>query len=923
MAMVNRGLLLFLFIGFITIPSVQGSTVSGIVINEELDPFKNAQIYIYHDGSKIASGTTNNEGEFLFSDLPGTFEIVVYADLNSTLGVDYLPYRQINSNVDKLQINLTPAASIYIEGTVQFIDSEKLPLETFYNIQDINNNILNPSGMPLIFTSKGISKIPILTPGHLIVPINTQIILNVNSSVLVNTNVVEKREINSIMINTPEKGEAIIFDIREISLPTNLRIANKTIEQLIEELMRMDEYGFFLTKEHGTTLSSKKLLKESYSLYQNKSYTDTFYSLKQSYMMAESTLKALQRMYNDARASITLLIGFLIVSSLITGYLISEKKIIQFFSGFTFTASSLLLFYHTYPGSKIITLNMFIRIAAPFYIFIIIFGNISPKIFTKVSVSGRIRTRYLILPILNIAKRSLRRRKISFLLTLVSIILLVMSFVTLTSFSEGYGLVETRFDKKVEWRGVYIRDGSWTQHKPTFLPFNEIETNWIYDQSEIILIYPKAQNIPQYSCLNTLEGEPICGVIGIASSELGLINLSSAIIQGTIPDDKGISISNNLLEKIEAEFGETITFGFKNFTIQGVFDDTVLKSIKDLDGEPYLPNKWIDINPRGDPVMVLQTCDPSEVVFLNTQNALQIPSTGIQRIALELKKDIDLQNLAKRLSLERGYRSYVSTTTELILFRIGNYFEARGLSLVIPWVIVVLNVIITMLNNLYERRNEIKILSSVGLNPAQISGIFLAEATIIGFIAGGIGYLVGLVFYRGMTTLKIGLHVLQKVSAVWSFASVGLSISAVLTGAIVSLKSSVVITPSLTRKWKMDKKEKSYEEIWRITVPIKLETSEVEPYLNYIYLKLKKMEDNFVRVTSSIKLMESENGKKLFFIYKSVGGSTGNFYTRNELFVDPTGDNKYGVHLESLGNPESAHIVGSLIRRITMDFSSE
>ena len=91
--------------------------------------------------------------------------------------------------------------------------------------------------------------------------------------------------------------------------------------------------------------------------------------------------------------------------------------------------------------------------------------------------------------------------------------------------------------------------------------------------------------------------------------------------------------------------------------------------------------------------------------------------------------------------------------------------EGEGLPLIIPWAIVVLNVVVTMLNSLFERRREINILSSVGLNPAEIASIFVAEASIMGFIAGGLGYLLGLSFYRLMPLLGLTLEVQQKVSA--------------------------------------------------------------------------------------------------------------------------------------------------------------
>jgi hypothetical protein len=152
----------------------------------------------------------------------------------------------------------------------------------------------------------------------------------------------------------------------------------------------------------------------------------------------------------------------------------------------------------------------------------------------------------------------------------------------------------------------------------------------------------------------------------------------------------------------------------------------------------------------------------------------------------------------------------------------------------IPWIIVVLNVIVTMLNSMFERRKEIGILSSIGLNPSHIGGIFLAEAAIIGVVGGGVGYFLGLAGYRGMLALSVAIEVRQKVSAFWSFASVGVAAAAVLVGTGIAIKSSVIITPSLLRKWS---KEKWLEETggqWEFQMPIRLHEDGVTALFRYL-----------------------------------------------------------------------------------------
>jgi hypothetical protein len=205
------------------------------------------------------------------------------------------------------------------------------------------------------------------------------------------------------------------------------------------------------------------------------------------------------------------------------------------------------------------------------------------------------------------------------------------------------------------------------------------------------------------------------------------------------------------------------------------------------------------------------------------------------------------------------------------------------------------------------------------LNPAQVSSIFVAEAAMTGFIAGGLGYLIGLSFYKVLGILDVGLQVHQKVSAIWSFAAIGLAISAVVTGAFAALQNSVIITPSLMRRWRLDRTTGGFHEPWKVGVPIKLESVEVKTYLDFVESRLRVLLYHPTRVTSSIKRKD----EKIDFVYKSYQTTTGNFYTKNTLIVYPLETGEFGAILESFGESDWVYLAGSLVRRITMDYSTD
>jgi hypothetical protein len=173
-----------------------------------------------------------------------------------------------------------------------------------------------------------------------------------------------------------------------------------------------------------------------------------------------------------------------------------------------------------------------------------------------------------------------------------------------------------------------------------------------------------------------------------------------------------------------------------------------------------------------------------------------------------------------------------------------------------------------------------------------------------------------------MAALNLGLQVHQKVSAVWSLASIALAISAVLTGALAALRSSVVITPSLMRRWRIDETRGGFQEPWRVTVPIKLHPEEVEPYLEFMWRELYSLRDHPTQITSSMKRLSEGDAKRIKFVYKSAQATTGNFYTANELIVKLQPNGEYGVELLSLGDHEWVHVAGSLVRRLSVDYST-
>ncbi len=925
------------------------NVINGFVVDEAGDPLEGAVVVAWEGISKINSVETDADGWFEVEVGDGLYSVTVFADEIDTPGVDYLParagpvspnakdQRALWSSTPKvvpvrtgleggLFFQLIPAASLIIEEDIQMVESENLPISNFFMVTGEGGKVLSPSGLPLIYgsTEGDATKATGLEPSHLVVPAGRRFGIVVNSTILLGSTLVNRTFI--IEPDTPlAKGERSSVDVRLFSIPFNIEIISDMGLQTGQRVEEMESLGFYLTKQRGRASSALILLEEARELFRSESFYESYDQARRSFIEYRHTLKELESMYTDASLSTYILVSFLAVTAITIGYLLTYRVTTRIPVTVGLYTVALSALYVIYPGCSIIPRLYFIGSAILALVAIYGFTLLLPRLLKGGARDDHIPVRNMLVPIFSIAKRSLLRRRLRFLLTLVSLTVLVMSFVSLTSLSEGYGLVTTRVSRKqTAAEGVLIRSMEWTPYNPVALMMSGIEYEWLERQPESVVVSPRIESMPLYSSFFSINDVPLRGVIGIdPEREAAIIGIDSLLVEGTLPDEKGVLVSAELKARLGAEIGDILSLGANWVVLQGVLDDDGLADLTDLDGEPYLPKKWQNVSLEGtDPVWVLEPSEPHEVVVTQPSIATNLPFVSVQRISFKVVEDINPDDFAERLALEKGYVAYSSTADGIIATRLGSYLEGKGLPLMVPWIIVVLNVVVTMLNSLFERRKEIETLSSVGLNPAQISAIFVAEAMITGFIAGGMGYLVGLSIYKGMAYFRLTLEVHQKISAFWSLASIGLAISAVLTGAFAALKSSVVITPSLMRRWRIDRRGGGFWDPWEITIPVRFEHGEVDGFKEFLLSYLRGMLDDPVRSTASIKVSEEDGVKRIDFIYKSTQASMGNFYTRNTIIMEQGPDGLYTAKLRSLGDHEGSHNVGSMVRMRVMEWST-
>jgi hypothetical protein len=142
-----------------------------------------------------------------------------------------------------------------------------------------------------------------------------------------------------------------------------------------------------------------------------------------------------------------------------------------------------------------------------------------------------------------------------------------------------------------------------------------------------------------------------------------------------------------------------------------------------------------------------------------------------------------------------------------------------GSFLVLPFLISFFMLLAIMIGNVYERRSEIQVFSSVGLAPKHVAGMFLAEALVYAGIASVLGYFIGIILldvFRRAGWLPPDFHAnyFGKV-VIWSAAMA--TTSSLLSVLYPMHIASRMVNPSLERVWRIESIPVGNN--WRIPLP--------------------------------------------------------------------------------------------------------
>ncbi|MBM3292529.1 ABC transporter permease, partial [Candidatus Bathyarchaeota archaeon] len=711
-------MLLLCFFSSLTLnqyPAAQTTrSISGVVKDANGNPLVGASVAALVGTTSGTTTRTGAGGRYSLSIASNVNSIVVHADESYTIGVDYLPVRVLMSGVYPAEVNVTlrVASQVKFTGAIQFVDTESLSNDVTYNVVDEKGDVINISGFPLIFSkTKPALTISGWDPSTVILPIGYSRIKVVFSMKTSNPVAYIQKEL-IIEVPATKQGDLFEYDISKYTIPWNTEYVKDYLVDTKSKLTVLKENLFYLTKETVMISESEIKLKTSENLYDNGNFTASYTTLKDAFITIRQVKQTLESLNQEAYRSVYIILAFLAVSSIATGFILFETRSLSLVSGIIFYVSSAVILYNVYPSTMLVPISNYMIGVAAAIVVAVILSVIIPKIGSLNRVRGEISFLSTLTPIFTLSKRLMKRRRMRTLLTLFSISILTMSFVTLTSLSEEYGVsLSSVINKKFDGKGIMIT-ASPLMGDTDSLYLSNAELDWLRELPMIQSIATKYINIPQRRAITTLrigeEAKPIYGVIGIdATFEDQVSKLGKAVIEGVLPGQGEAAITRIVKEALNLKIGDSITLSGNKLTISGILDDGSLGMMTELDGSGYLPEKEVNISsPEEPPHYIRVPCEPEEALIVDYKTAMKI--NGCYQIRLNLNIQTgDVYKLGERIALERGYRVTAASEKGSITYVLGVYLAGKGLPLIIPWTIAVLSVVVTMMNALHERRKEI------------------------------------------------------------------------------------------------------------------------------------------------------------------------------------------------------------------------
>jgi len=907
-------------------------SISGWVLKDEKG-------YDWYDSKFYA----NETGHYAVSLQKGHYTISVMADNPDTPGLDYVPVllhlntTELGKKGDRitLSFDLYPGASVRITGSAVFIEFDRAPDHVDYSLLDEHNGTPSLAQSVTYYDRRTLAALG-LEPDYIVVPANMPILIRCISP-----------EGNFTMDDNGSyfvfpKGSLTTIDVGKAAMDRNVKVVKGALDSTRLRVNEFAKNGINAKSEVDDLDTAFNYLALASLALRDRDYSQCYMNLRAAYIANRDIQARLEKILSDVAFSplplsfLMVLCGFGLASILVEK---EHKKVVAGLSiGLLFIGFS----YHVAPGWKLADQGELLASVALAASLAALLTTLFPRIKKDIVTPSGIAFASSLTSSFSLATRNLKRRRLRSSLMLASIFTMVFGFMVFTSFSFHATVVSGNPASPYPYanppKGLMV-----VPPPASSAPLTASLVDMLREDPMVVSVAPKVDTSPLAldAQLMSEGGHSITvnGAIGVSSDEGKMNQLDTAVIKGhyMTEGENAILISAHAADELHVVPGSKVRFTWSadigmrtsDFMVAGILDDRIFEWIVELNGQPIRPYY---IPKEGQIIYI----NPESVIVLDWKELMGMQLGTLSRINIQTSSEGETVRLAAELARKLRYLVYATVGGEVKLF---NYRRDPALSggLAIPVVLVLvgLNVLGCALNAVYERRREIATLSLVGVNPSQISYIFLAEAGLVAFIGSVTGYLLGIGTPRMLLMVGGPGFLTEKVSWTWSVAAIAMSVTVAVTAYILpAIRASMMATPHLPRKWKLDQRP-AVKDMWQLHIPLVVSKLELGRFIGFVEWKFKEAQLAMPGELELNRIIDESDQEreviKVLFTYNSTHEGTRSFRTDNELvMVGERGSPTYSVDLVvristvyDLDPLEAVRRTASAVRWLTLRWTVE
>jgi hypothetical protein len=460
---------------------------------------------------------------------------------------------------------------------------------------------------------------------------------------------------------------------------------------------------------------------------------------------------------------------------------------------------------------------------------------------------------------------NMRRRAVRTTLTLTTITLLTFTVLSFTSFIPSIRVLAIASDWQPAYHGMLLQDPYWWAWDYPAIDYvrshfgdagTVVPRTWRFNHRDM------EGQIPLMAVTGSSTAD---AVLGFSPAERLVTHIDRSLVAGSWFEDdweSSVIISQTLADELGLEsadgkstaVGSTLTFFGRDWKIRGLYDSAAFEKVHDLNDEPLTPvrQEFSELMTPGRELDRQQGKTefeqlaaarfghlPAKRLVIVPHNRLAAIGADDYTIAVRFDDGVDGERVIRDFLARSAYTVHAGVTgnagqLQAMTFTSLGVTSVEGLmTLVVPAILAALIMLNTMMGSVYERFREIGIYSSVGLAPAHISFLFLAEACVYAVLGVVFGYILG----QGTSKVLIGFDMLTGVSLNYSSTAAVASASIVMVLVLLSavypaVAASRMAVPDVVRRWQIPAPDGN---VLRFIFPFTANAAAVDSLCGFLY----------------------------------------------------------------------------------------